>query len=87
MPSHNASSEVETSITRTFSAGRSASARAIATSTATPVALSLAPGTVPRNPMSAKAVAEPAERTMPAQVNQRRPVSAPPATAAARPGT
>ena len=53
IPSHSASSEVETSITRTLSVGRSASARAIASSAATPVALSLAPGTVSRKPMSA----------------------------------
>ena len=77
IPSHSASSEVETSITRTLSVGRSASERAIASSAATPVALSFAPGTVSRNAMSASAAAESAESAVPALTSARLPVSAP----------
>ena len=65
IPSQSASSEVETSITRTLSVGRSASERAIASSAATPVALSFAPGTASRRAMSASAAAESAARRRP----------------------
>ena len=77
IPSHSASSEVETSITRTFSVGRSASARAIATSSATPVALSLAPVTVSREPMSASRAADTAPTAIPVLTSARFPLSAP----------
>jgi hypothetical protein len=71
IPSHMASSEVETNITRRFSTGCSAMARASAISAATAVALSFAPGIVPREPMSAKAAVDPTESTVPSQVSQR----------------
>ena len=62
---------METSITRTFSVGRSASERAKASSAATPVALSLAPGTVPRSAMSASAAADSAASAVPALIRVR----------------
>ena len=82
MPSQVASSDVETSITRVFSVGRCESDAAIASSAATPVALSLAPGTASRRPMSAIVSAVPAANTVPSFISVRLPTAAPAATAA-----
>ncbi len=88
MPSMKPSSApVDTSSTRRPSIGSRASWSATPTSAATPVALSLAPGTTSREPMSAKAAAEPSDTHVPARSSRRRPVSAPRATSAGPPNT
>ena len=62
---NDSSDPVETSSTRTPSSGRSWSERAIASSVATALRLSLAPGTTPRAPMSAMAATVPAAEDRP----------------------
>ncbi len=79
---NDSSEPVETSSTRTPSTGRSRSARASSSTTATPERLSLAPGTTVRDAMSANAAAEPSERNVPSRRTAPRPVSAPSATRA-----
>ena len=78
----DSSEPVETSSTRTPSTGRSCSARASSSTTATPDRLSLAPGTTGRSAMSANAAVEPSERNVPSRRSGRRPLSAPSATRA-----
>ena len=72
MPSMNDSSEpVETSSTRTPATGSAASVRARPSTVATPVRLSLAPGTVEREPISTIVAAVPSESSPPRRRSTR----------------
>lgn len=83
IPSMNDSSEpVETSRTRRPLTGSSRSASARPTRTATPVRLSLAPGTTPRAPTSANTAMLPSPSSAPARSRPARPRTAPAATRA-----
>ena len=76
MPSCSASSApADTSITRSPRTGSRCRARASAISTATPVRLSLAPGTAGRKPISTMAASEPRLRTRPTRRGPLRPVA------------
>ena len=77
IPSQVASSDVETSITRTLSVGRATSASASAIRVSTPVPLWFAPGTTWLMPMFAIAAPKPALTKAPAPAKARDPISAP----------
>ena len=73
----DSSDPVESRITRTPSSGRSRRSWASATSTATELRLSLAPGTTRREPMSAIAAVAPSAKKSPARRSPARRSSAP----------